>query len=99
MTSRRTAAWCAAIEDGYLQGLIADEAFKIHQEVESGERPVVGVNKFVVDEPAPDIGDLRTRTPRAATCSSSGWRRSRPSADDVAVKEALAALARGGGGR
>ena len=26
-----------AIEDGYLQGLIADEAFKIHQEVESGE--------------------------------------------------------------
>ena len=24
-----------AIEDGYLQGLIADEAYKIHQEVES----------------------------------------------------------------
>ena len=44
-----------SIEDGYLQGLIADEAFKIHQEVESGERPVVGVNKFVVDEPPPDI--------------------------------------------
>ena len=43
-----------AIEDGYLQGLIADEAFKIHQ-VESGERPVVGVNKFVADEPPPDI--------------------------------------------
>ncbi|MCB0945879.1 MAG: methylmalonyl-CoA mutase, partial [Mycobacterium sp.] len=44
-----------AIEDGYLQGLIADEAYKIHQEVESGERPVVGVNKFVTDEAAPDI--------------------------------------------
>jgi methylmalonyl-CoA mutase N-terminal domain/subunit len=44
-----------AIEDGYLQGLIADEAFKIHNEVESGVRPVVGVNKFVSDEPAPDI--------------------------------------------
>ena len=44
-----------AIEDGYLQGLIADEAFKIHQEIESGERPVVGVNKFVTDEPPPDI--------------------------------------------
>ena len=44
-----------AIEDGYLQGLIADEAFKIHQEVESGERPVVGVNKFVSDEPPPEI--------------------------------------------
>ena len=44
-----------AIEDGYLQGLIADEAFKIHQEVESGDRPVVGVNRFVSDEPAPDV--------------------------------------------
>src|SRR5882672_2828845 len=44
-----------SIEDGYLQGLIADEAFKIHHEVESGERPVVGVNKFVTDEPPPDI--------------------------------------------
>ncbi len=43
------------IEDGYLQGLSADEAFKIHQEVESGDRPVVGVNKFVVDEPPPEI--------------------------------------------
>src|SRR3954451_20412581 len=45
----------ASIEDGYLQGLIADEAFKIHHEVESGERPVVGVNRFVTDEPAPDL--------------------------------------------
>ena len=44
-----------SIEDGYLQGLIADEAYKIHQEVESGTRPVVGVNKFVSDEPPPDI--------------------------------------------
>jgi methylmalonyl-CoA mutase N-terminal domain/subunit len=44
-----------AIEDGYLQGLIADEAYLIHQELESGERPVVGVNKFVTDEPAPEI--------------------------------------------
>ncbi|MGH3677106.1 MAG: methylmalonyl-CoA mutase family protein, partial [Mycobacterium sp.] len=44
-----------AIEDGYLQGLIADEAFKVHQDIESGARPVVGVNKFVSDEPAPDV--------------------------------------------
>src|SRR6202007_220472 len=44
-----------ALEDGYLQGLIADEAFKIHQEIESGQRHVVGVNKFVSDEPPPEI--------------------------------------------
>ena len=58
-----------AIEDGYLQGLIADEAFKIHQEVESGERPVVGVNKFVVDEPPPEIAtyELERRGARPST--------------------------------
>jgi methylmalonyl-CoA mutase N-terminal domain/subunit len=44
-----------AIEDGYLQGLIADEAYRIHGEVEDGTRPVVGVNRFVSDEPAPDL--------------------------------------------
>ena len=43
------------IEDGYLQGLIADEAYKIHLAEESGERVVVGLNKFVSDEPPPDI--------------------------------------------
>src|SRR5579862_5314307 len=40
-----------AIEDGYLQALIADESYRQHQEVESGARPVVGVNLFVTDEP------------------------------------------------
>jgi methylmalonyl-CoA mutase, N-terminal domain len=44
-----------AIEDGYLQGLIADEAYRVHQEIEAGTRPVVGVNRFVSGEPAPDI--------------------------------------------
>ncbi len=44
-----------AIEDGYLQGLIADEAFRTHQEIEQGTRPVVGVNRFATDEPAPDL--------------------------------------------
>jgi methylmalonyl-CoA mutase N-terminal domain/subunit len=44
-----------AIEDGYLQGLIADEAYRSHQEIESGERPVVGVNRFVTAEEPPEI--------------------------------------------
>jgi methylmalonyl-CoA mutase N-terminal domain/subunit len=44
-----------AIEDGYLQGLIADEAYRLHQEVEAGTRPVVGVNRFVADEGGPDL--------------------------------------------
>ena len=44
-----------AIEDGYLQGLIADSAFRLHTEIESGSRPVVGVNRFTADEPPPEI--------------------------------------------
>jgi methylmalonyl-CoA mutase, N-terminal domain len=45
-----------AIEDGYLQGLIADEAYHAHQAIENGQKPVVGVNRFAsADEPAPDL--------------------------------------------
>jgi methylmalonyl-CoA mutase, N-terminal domain len=44
-----------AIEDGYLQGLIADEAYRAHAEIEAGVRPVVGVNRFASDEPVPDL--------------------------------------------
>ncbi|HEX4289002.1 MAG TPA: methylmalonyl-CoA mutase family protein [Trebonia sp.] len=45
-----------AIEDGYLQGLIADEAYRAHRKIESGDKPIVGVNRFAEnDEPAPDL--------------------------------------------
>jgi len=36
-----------AIENGYVQKEIADSAYKFQMEVESGDRIVVGVNKFV----------------------------------------------------
>jgi methylmalonyl-CoA mutase N-terminal domain/subunit len=44
-----------AIEDGYLQGLIADEAYRLHRDIEAGTRPIVGVNRFVTPEPPPEI--------------------------------------------
>jgi methylmalonyl-CoA mutase N-terminal domain/subunit len=44
-----------AIEDGYLQGLIADEAYRLHRAVEGGERPVVGVNRHTTEEPPPEV--------------------------------------------
>ena len=75
-----------AIEDGYLQGLIADEAFTIHQDVESGARPVVGVNKFVSDEPPPDVVDVRARR-----------RGARPAAQATAQGEGRARRRRRGG--
>jgi methylmalonyl-CoA mutase N-terminal domain/subunit len=81
------------IEDGYLQGLIADEAFKIHKDVEEGRRAVVGVNRFVVDEPPPEIAtyelDAEGRDVQLQRLS-----KVKADRDSVAVKEALAALAR-----
>ncbi|HVV75503.1 MAG TPA: methylmalonyl-CoA mutase family protein [Mycobacteriales bacterium] len=44
-----------AVEKGYLHSLIADEAFRIAQALDSGERPVVGLNKFATDEPVPEV--------------------------------------------
>jgi methylmalonyl-CoA mutase N-terminal domain/subunit len=82
-----------AIEDGYLQGLIADEAFKIHHEVESGQRPVVGVNTFVADEPPPQIAtyelDAEGRDIQLKRLSKVKAER-----DPGAVTDALGALSR-----
>ena len=35
-----------AVEDGYLQRLISEEAFRVQQAIASGERTIVGVNRF-----------------------------------------------------
>jgi len=85
------------IEDGYLQGLIADEAYKIHQEVESGARPVVGVNKFVTEEDPPEIAtyelDAEGRDMQLKRLTAVKAER-----DGAAVEAALAALARSADG-
>ena len=86
-----------AIEDGYLQGLIADEAYKIHQEVESGERPVVGVNKFVTDEAAPDI-DTYELDAEGRDLQLKRLAQVKAERDPAAVSAALAALSRGAEG-
>src|SRR5256885_78591 len=82
-----------AIEDGYLQGLIADEAFKIHQEVESGERPVVGVNKFVSEEPPPDI-DTYELDAEGRELQLKRLSKVKAERDPAAVAASLAALSR-----
>jgi len=82
-----------AIEDGYLQGLIADEAFRVHKDVESGARPVVGVNKFVSTEPPPDVVmyelDAEGRDLQLKRLGKVKTER-----DDAAVKANLVALSR-----
>ncbi|MCH8155790.1 MAG: hypothetical protein IH786_11150 [Proteobacteria bacterium] len=41
----------AAIERGYPQKEIADASYKYQQQVEDGSKTIVGVNKFVQDDP------------------------------------------------
>jgi methylmalonyl-CoA mutase N-terminal domain/subunit len=43
-----------AVEEGYVQSLIGDEAWRLQAAVEAGERPVVGVNRFATDAPVPE---------------------------------------------
>jgi methylmalonyl-CoA mutase N-terminal domain/subunit len=43
----------AAVEAGFVQGEIEQAAFKWQQEVEGGERVIVGVNKYALDEEEP----------------------------------------------
>jgi methylmalonyl-CoA mutase N-terminal domain/subunit len=44
-----------AVEDGYLQRLIAEEAFRVQQAITTGERQIVGVNLFETDEEQPEV--------------------------------------------
>jgi methylmalonyl-CoA mutase N-terminal domain/subunit len=59
-----------AIEQGFIQNEIADSAYRLQQEIESGRRVVVGVNKFTDAREAelnllrvdPELGARRTQT-------------------------------------
>ena len=44
-----------AIERGFFQDAIARSAYEQQRAVESGERVVVGVNEYLVEEPAPSV--------------------------------------------
>ena len=83
-----------SIEDGYLQGLIADEAYRIHQEVEAGTRPVIGVNRFVAeDEPAPDVATYELDA-KGRELQLKRLARVKAERDPAAVRARLAALSR-----
>jgi methylmalonyl-CoA mutase N-terminal domain/subunit len=43
----------AAVEQGLIQKQIDDAAFRYSQQVESGERVIVGVNRYEEEEPEP----------------------------------------------
>ncbi len=51
----RRGGMVTAVEEGYLQRLIAEEAFRVQRAVSSGEREIVGVNRFQTDAESPEV--------------------------------------------
>jgi methylmalonyl-CoA mutase N-terminal domain/subunit len=80
-----------AVERGYPQREIAASAYRLQQQIESGEKAVVGLNKYVQDE-EPVIPTLRIdeSIQREQIESLAKVKAER---DDAAVKRALAAIA------
>jgi methylmalonyl-CoA mutase N-terminal domain/subunit len=80
----------AAVKANFPQREIADAAFELQQQIDAGERIVVGVNSFVADEEEP-IPTLRV-DPALERKQVERLERSRASRDAAAVEASLAAL-------
>jgi methylmalonyl-CoA mutase N-terminal domain/subunit len=83
-----------AVEVGYVQSLIGEEAWRLQQALDGGERVVVGLNRFTSDAPVPepelyepDPAMLRRQLDRLAEV-----KRAR---DDDRVRETLGVLREG----
>ena len=81
----------AAIEQGFQVREIGDVAYQHRREVESGERTVVGVNRFVTSEPPIDA--LLRVDPQAAQEQAQRLQRLRRERDGAQVEAALGRLA------
>jgi methylmalonyl-CoA mutase N-terminal domain/subunit len=83
----------AGIDEGWFQGAIADSAYEFEKALASGDRVVVGVNKYAkADEPPLEILRISAEVERAQK-DKLGRLRGRRDADAVAA--ALAALREG----
>ena len=79
-----------AIEVGYFQEAIAQSAYAEQRRAEAGEKVVVGVNRYITDEPAP-----RLAAPDYASLAAGQRRRlvdARARRDAKAVGQALEAI-------
>lgn len=80
----------AAIEQGFQVREIGDAAYQHRQEVETGERTIVGVNRFVTDSPA--VEGLLKVDAQAAEGQVSRLQKLRKRRDETSVKASLARL-------
>ena len=82
----------AAVEQGFVQGEIEDAAFRYKQQVESGERVIVGVNRYEEDEQEPI--ELHRIDPEAERRQLERTARVRAERDAEAAEAALAEVRR-----
>ncbi len=80
----------SAIEQGFVQREIQESAYKYQKAVEQGERVVVGLNKFQVQEPKP-TGLLRV-DPAVREQQMKKLQRLKEKRDSLAVQTSLAGL-------
>ena len=85
-----------AVDTGYIQQQIQDVAYERQQEIESGERIIVGVNKFEVDE-EPEM-DLESVDEQNEAQQVERLEQIKVDRDDEAVDDALAAVAEAAAG-
>lgn len=79
-----------AIDNGYIQQEIMDAAYYYQKEVETGERIVVGMNKFQIEEEAPK--DLLRVDPAVGEMQKQKLVDLRAKRDNAVVENKLAAL-------
>ncbi|NLX86358.1 MAG: methylmalonyl-CoA mutase family protein [Clostridiales bacterium] len=85
-----------AIDKGYIQKEIQDSAYRYQMEVESGERVVVGVNKFQIEEQPPK-GLLKV-DPRVGEMQKAKLEELRRTRDNAKVNEELEKLKKAAAG-
>jgi methylmalonyl-CoA mutase N-terminal domain/subunit len=81
----------AAIEQGFVQAEIDDTAFAYAREIESGERVIVGVNRFTVEGDESEV-ELHRLDPEAERRQVERTRTVRAGRDQAAAAAALAAV-------
>ncbi len=82
----------AAIEQGFQVREIGESAYRHQQEVDRGDRTIVGVNRYVTD-PTPPAGSLLRVDPAVAQQQTQRLAELRQTRDNTAVQKSLSALA------
>jgi methylmalonyl-CoA mutase N-terminal domain/subunit len=80
----------AAIEKGFIQKEIADSAYRFLKEIESGDRVIVGVNRFQIEEEL--LKDLLKVDPTVGEKQVARLKELKATRDEAAVRQALAEL-------